>query len=83
MNELLRDGLVVRIANLAHNRSKLVSLTPKGRRTIAAMLERENTLLRALDLEPKTPQLLSAAKVLEDLRTAFQDPKWRTKLTEA
>jgi DNA-binding MarR family transcriptional regulator len=83
VNELLRDGLVVRISNPAHKRSKLVSLTPKGRRTITAMLERENRLLRALDLEPETHQLMAAAQVLEELRTAFRDPEWRASLTVA
>lgn len=83
VNELLRGGLVVRNSNPAHKRSKLVSLTPKGRLRITAMVERENKLLRALDLEAEADQLMAAAEVLEELRTAFRDPEWRASLTEA
>lgn len=82
VNELLHDGLVTRKPNAAHKRSKLVSLTPKGRSTITAMLERESTLLRALDLEAETHQLLAAAELLEMLRAAFRDPEWRAAITE-
>ena len=82
VNELLRDGLVIRKPNAAHKRSKLVSLTPKGRSTITAMLERERKALRALDLEAETHQLLAAAELLEKLRAAFRNPEWRAGITE-
>ena len=83
VNDLLRDGLVVRKPNPAHKRSKLVSLTPKGRRTTSAMLGREKELLRALGLDAQPRELLRAAKLLAELRTAFRDPAWRARLTEA
>jgi DNA-binding MarR family transcriptional regulator len=79
VNELLRDGLVVRRPNPAHKRSKL---TAEGRKTIRAMLERETELLRRLELDADTRQLTSTAAVLEELRTAFRDPEWRSELTE-
>ncbi len=83
VNELLRDGLVVRKVNPAHRRSKLISLTADGRRTITAMLEREKKLMRGLHLEAEAPQLLAAAEVLKELRAALRDPEWRATLTEA
>lgn len=83
VNELLREGLVVRRTNPAHQRSKLVSLTPKGRRRITGMVERENELLRVLDLAVESHQLIAAAEVLAELRMAFRDPEWRASITEA
>lgn len=82
VNTLLRDGLVVRKSNPAHARSKLVSLTPQGRQTITAMLEREGRLLRGLAMEVDVHQLMATADVLDQLRTAFRSPEWRASLTE-
>ena len=82
VDELLRDGLVRRRPNPAHRRSKLVSLTPKGRKAIRAMLEREVRLLRRLDLGADRGRLMAAAHLLEELRTALRDPAWRSRLTE-
>ncbi len=80
VNELLRDGLVIRKSNPAHKRSKLVALTPKGRSTITAMLEREKEFLRGLDLAADAHQLLATAGHLEMLRQAFRDRRNRSGL---
>lgn len=82
VNALGKDGLVIAQPNPAHRRSKLISLTAKGRRTITAMLERETSLLQTLNLEPEAGELLAAARVLEEVRSAFRDPEWRARLTE-
>ena len=82
VNQLLQEELVVRKRNPAHQRSKLVSLTAAGRRTITAMLEREKRLLRTLELEAEPHELLAATELLAELRAALRDPAWRASLTE-
>ncbi len=81
VNQLLRDELVERRPNPEHKRSHLIGLTPKGRQTIAAMLERELELLQALEHQICLQQLLETAEVLSELKSALRDPHWRASLT--
>lgn len=71
VNPLVARGCVELIDNPAHKRSKLVRLTPAGRRLVERMRRREATVLRALGKGISEKQFRSAAAVLRAVREAL------------
>jgi DNA-binding MarR family transcriptional regulator len=82
VNELMRQGLVVRKPNPAHKRSKLVSLTKKGEERIRIMLGKERRALQSLKLDAKIDELAAAANLLSEIKQALREPEWRAQITE-
>ena len=76
VNRLLERGEVDLIPNPAHARSSLVQLTDVGRASFEAIRRQEAGLLESLPLEAAAHELAEAAKVLRDLKAAFEDPGW-------
>jgi DNA-binding MarR family transcriptional regulator len=68
VNQLEVDGLVELIENVAHKRSRLVRLTPRGKAQLEAMERREADLYA--ELGPPIPEweLRATAAVLRELR---------------
>jgi DNA-binding MarR family transcriptional regulator len=71
VNQLEADGLAELVANVAHKRSRLVRLTPKGKAHLEAMYRREAEFLATLELPPSEETLLSTAEVLRIVREAL------------
>ena len=67
-NEAAADGLIEFIDNPAHKRSKLLRLTPKGRRWDAEMTERLKAFAGGLAEDFDAAELATAAKVLNAVR---------------
>jgi len=76
VNRLLELGLVELVDNPAHKRSRLVSLTPEGRKRIEAMNRREAALLQKLQVDVSEKSLNSSARTLKKLREIFESEKW-------
>ena len=76
VNKLLERGEVEIRLNPAHARSKLVALTDVGMASFDAIRRREAGVLERLPVEAGTDELGEAAKVLRDLKAAFEDPEW-------
>ena len=68
-NEAAADGLIEFIDNPAHKRSKLLRLTPKGERRDAEMTNRLKRFAGDLAVDFNAPELATAARVLNALRT--------------
>jgi DNA-binding MarR family transcriptional regulator len=68
VNPLGERRCVELVDNPAHKRSKLVRLTPKGRRLVDRMRKRESKFLGALGTGMSERQLRSAAAVVRSLR---------------
>lgn len=81
VNELMQQKLVDRKPNPAHQRSKLVTLTDKGRTQIKAMLALEKKALHILNLDASTGELAAATAVLSNVRKAISAPEWRQSIT--
>jgi DNA-binding MarR family transcriptional regulator len=77
VNELEADGLVELVENVAHKRSRLVRLTPKGKAHLEAMYRREAELLGAVELAIPEDALRSTALVLQELREALLQAQLR------
>jgi len=66
------DGLVELIDNPAHRRSKLIRLTPKGRKLVDEMSKRERKMLSSLRVKIPSSEVETAANVLRKFRQALQ-----------
>jgi DNA-binding MarR family transcriptional regulator len=70
---LLADGLVDLEDNPAHARSRLVRITPGGRRVLAASEAREAEVYEALAARFDAREIERATALLRDLREALAD----------
>jgi DNA-binding MarR family transcriptional regulator len=77
VNPLVERRYVELVDNPAHKRSKLVRLTPKGRRLVDRMRERESKILGALGSGMSEKQLRSAATVAHSLREILAGEEWQ------
>lgn len=77
VNQLVEEGLVEFIANPAHKRSPLARLTPRGRKTVAAMNRGEAKLLGQADLGAPDKKLIEAAETLSAVRAYFESERWK------
>lgn len=71
VNRLVSEGLVALAANPAHKRSVLVQLTHHGRRVLAAAMARELPSSTALLSRVAESRLVSAARLLGQVREAL------------
>jgi DNA-binding MarR family transcriptional regulator len=76
VNRLLELGLVELVDNPAHKRSRLVNLTPAGKKRIDAMNRREAALMQRLRVDISEKNLSSTARTLKNLRELFESGKW-------
>jgi len=76
VDSLLADGLVRCRENPAHKRSRLVELTPQGKRAFSSIRLREAHALSALDLDLTAEELAVADKVVHRLIEKFSGPEW-------
>jgi DNA-binding MarR family transcriptional regulator len=67
VGRLAAQGVVVLMANVDHQRSQLVRLTPRGRATWAAMDKHQTEWVNQLAEGLRSSKLLGAARVLEEL----------------
>lgn len=81
VNPLLHEGYVELADNPAHKRSKLVGLTPKGRRAVQQMKAREARVFSALDIPVQPRTMQRAARTLDAVRTIFESDEW-TRIVE-
>lgn len=72
VNGLLEEGWAELLPNPAHKRSRLVSLTPVGRRVVKEMVARDKGVLGQLDQPRSPPEIVEAAAVLRDIRLALE-----------
>jgi DNA-binding MarR family transcriptional regulator len=77
VNQLEAEGLVELIDNIAHKRSRLVRLTPKGKTLLEAMDQREAEFFATLDLAIPEEALRSTAGVLQSLRETLLQAELR------
>ncbi len=77
VNPLVERRCLELIDNPAHKRSKLVRLTPKGRRLVDRMRKRESKILGALGSGMSEKQLRSAAGVVRSLREILAGEEWQ------
>lgn len=77
VNELLNERYVEQVENPAHKRSRLVSITPKGKDLFNSMMLKEAMLLSQLKIEIPQEKLLTVAEVLRSLRELFESKEWR------
>lgn len=71
VNRLLAADLVKTEDNPDHKRSRLIVLTDQGRQTLATMLDREERLLEALDLDLEPDLIQEATRTLARVREAL------------
>lgn len=72
VDRLRADGLVQLRENPAHRRSRLVAVTPEGRRTFETMSRRERALLARLELRVPAGRVRAATEVLTAFREALR-----------
>jgi DNA-binding MarR family transcriptional regulator len=77
VNRLNLEGLVEFIPNPAHERSKLVRLTQKGRLFVEALTRREAKLIADLAADISTHDVQIATKVLRELKNKFASGEWK------
>jgi DNA-binding MarR family transcriptional regulator len=77
VNELADEGLVELIGNPAHKRSHLVRLTERGEAIVEKMIKRQKKIVSKLKLDISEEELLSAVRVLSDVRGFFDSKRWR------
>jgi DNA-binding MarR family transcriptional regulator len=75
VNALVRAGGLAYVPNPAHRRSPLVTLTPKGQKTVHYISELESTLRARLTLDVPARALTAAADVLRQVREALEHPE--------
>ena len=73
INSLLEDGLVEARPKPVHKQSPLIRLTPKGKRAVRQMSERERALRTELRPASSEQSLRRAAAVLRDVRTTLAE----------
>jgi len=71
VDELAKDGLVAFADNPSHRRSKLVVVTTKGRRKLASMFAREDTVFGEIAGELPRGGLHSCAAFLSSVRNTL------------
>jgi len=76
VDELRRDGMVTSRPNPAHKRSKLVDLTPAGRRFLHEMSKREVALFEELAEGIPAQEFRRAAELVRSLRTRLEQHDW-------
>jgi DNA-binding MarR family transcriptional regulator len=69
VNRLLSDGLVEAEENPDHRRSRMIRLSELGRAKYARLDRRQARWINALAAGLKTPELSTAARILEELGT--------------
>ena len=74
VNALVRAGALAYASNPAHKRSPLITVTPKGQKTVQYILELENTLRARVTLDVPARHLAAAAEVLRQVREALEHP---------
>jgi len=72
VNRLVADGLVEARPNPSHKASPLMALTPRGRRTVARIVERERGLLARITISKAPAAVVQAVAVLRDVRRALE-----------
>ncbi|MFQ5859776.1 MAG: MarR family winged helix-turn-helix transcriptional regulator [Anaerolineae bacterium] len=77
VDELTREGHVEQTENPAHKRSRLVRLTPQGKRFVDAATRRQAKLFSRLKAGIPEKDLRTTASVLSALRTFFEGNQWR------
>jgi DNA-binding MarR family transcriptional regulator len=77
VNPLVERRCLELIDNPAHKRSKLVRLTPKGRRLVDRMRKRESKIFGALGSGMSEKQIRSAATVVRSLREILAGDEWQ------
>lgn len=80
VNALEADGLVTFEDNPAHRRSKLASVTAKGRQVYGKMEALQRTLLNDLPVGSTPAERETALFVVKDLQRALADPAWRRRM---
>jgi DNA-binding MarR family transcriptional regulator len=68
---LARDGLTEYVANPEHERSKLVRLTARGRRTLSTIQAAQRAWAEKVGAEVGEPDLRHATRVVDRLRRAL------------
>jgi len=76
VNELRDDGLVRPTPNPAHRRSKLIELSPAGRRMLESMDEREEALMAFLGEGLVLEDVRKATEIVRHVRGRLEDPEW-------
>ena len=81
VNTLAENGLVESVKNPAHKRSRLITLTTKGKDLVEAMNRREARVFNRLTIPISKKRLDDAADVLRMVRSLFERQGWmrRTK----
>lgn len=77
VNELEAEGLVELVENIAHKRSRLVRLTPKGKAVLEAMNRREAELFATIELAISEQTLRATTEVLQALRDTLAHAQLR------
>ena len=72
VNKFHSQGFLEFAENPAHERSKLVGLTSKGRAFVAAMVRREAAALRALKPDISSGEILKATNALRVFRKSLR-----------
>lgn len=80
---LKASGLVEQVHNPLHKRSKLVRLTPRGRRFLKEMSLREERLMVFLSEGILTEEMEVALQTVSRLRRKLDGEAWRSLLDEA
>lgn len=80
VDRLAADGLVERVANPAHARSRLVRATALGEAAVRRMDDVDTRVLVAIGDRVSRRELDAAARTLRAVRAAFEGPRWRTAL---
>jgi DNA-binding MarR family transcriptional regulator len=83
INQLAKGDFVEFVENPAHRRSPLVSLTPKGKEFLDAMVQREIELLEQLKMDSSEKELQNTADVLRKVRKLFESRQWEQLLKKA
>ncbi len=73
VNDLKNEGQVEAKANPEHQRSKLITLTAKGRKTVQAMIDSENDFIQQLGWLPETKELQSCIHMLDTIYEQLQE----------
>jgi len=76
VDELERDGLVERVANPRHARSKRIRLRRAGRRRLRAMCALEEQLARERSLPVSSARMREAAETLRAVCDYFASDAW-------
>ena len=83
VNPLVERRCVELVDNPAHKRSKLVRLTPRGRKLVDRMRRRESKVLGALGKGMSEKQLRSAAAVMRSVRETLAGDEWQRLVNRA